>query len=147
MKLTDIDIHDLIPQQEPFVMVGKLEACSEVETVTSTLVTADNLFVEDGYLLPAGIIENMAQTCAAGLGYANKYQSDKPVQIGFIGALRNLHIYSQPAAGQVITTAVRTVEKVFGMSLIEAKVLVDGELIAEGTLKIAIADSTSTANV
>lgn len=143
MNLTDIDIHELIPQQEPFVAVGELVECDETQTVTRTRVGNIKIFLDDNKMESAGIIENMAQTCAAGLGYANKYQSDKPVQIGYIGAIRNLHIFRQPEAYETVTTSVRTVENVFGMSLVEARTTVDDELIASGTLKIALVNNSS----
>lgn len=140
MILTDIDIHELIPQQEPFVMVGSLIGCNPEQTATRTLVTAENLFVRNGLLLPEGVIENIAQTAAAGLGFLNKYQLNQEVKIGFIGAIRNLCILRQPAVGETLTTTVRTVEKVFGMSLVEAEVKIDSDLVARGSMKIALID-------
>lgn len=141
MKLTDIDIHDLIPQQEPFVAIGTLVECDEHHTVTSTHVGGLKAFLCGHRLEPAGIIENIAQTCAAGLGYANKYLKDKPVQIGYIGAIRNLDILMLPSMGMTMTTEVRTVEQVFGMSMIEARVKVDDLTVAYGTMKIALVDT------
>lgn len=71
--LRSIDIHTLLPQQEPFVMIGTLTAFTERTIATETVVRADNLFVVDGQLSAPGLIENIAQTCAARIGYANVY--------------------------------------------------------------------------
>ena len=45
-SLRNIDIHELLPQQEPFVMVGKLTAFDEKRTVTETVIKDDNIFRE-----------------------------------------------------------------------------------------------------
>ena len=60
--LRQIDIHELLPQQEPFVMVGTLKCFDEVRTVTETTIAAENIFVDDGHFSASGLIENVAQT-------------------------------------------------------------------------------------
>ena len=81
--LRSIDIHELLPQQEPFVMVSRLVRFDMVRTTTETDILADNIFVENGCLSASGLIENIAQTCAARIGYVNKYIFKKGIQIGF----------------------------------------------------------------
>ena len=54
--LENIDIHELLPQQEPFVMVGKLVHFDMQLTTTTTLVKDDNVFVENGYMTAEGLI-------------------------------------------------------------------------------------------
>ena len=46
--LRGIDIHELLPQQEPFVMISRLTHFDMVRTVTETEVSAQNIFVEEG---------------------------------------------------------------------------------------------------
>ena len=104
--LRQIDIHELLPQQEPFVMVGTLIHFDQVRTVTETIITKDNLFVEEGKMSASGLIENIAQTCAVRIGYVNKYILKKGIQIGFIGAIRNLEVIELPQVGDLIMTTV-----------------------------------------
>ena len=104
--LSSIDIHELLPQQEPFVMVGRLIEFDMRRTVTETDIIAQNIFVEDGRLSASGLMENIAQTCAARIGYINKYILKKGIQIGYIGAIRNLEILSLPQVGDTIRTEV-----------------------------------------
>lgn len=139
--LETIDIHSLLPQQEPFVMVGRITHFDKVRTVTETLISKDNIFVEDGRFTASGLIENAAQTCAARIGYVNKFILEKGIQIGFIGALRNFTINALPAVGDTIETTVDTVEEVMGMILAEAKITCNGSLIASTTMKIALKDN------
>lgn len=144
MNLEEIDIHTLLPQQEPFVMVGRLTHFDVEKTVTRTTVKPDNIFVDNGFFTSSGIIENIAQTCAARIGYVNKYILRKGIQLGFIGAIRNLRLHRRPAAGQEIETAIVTVEEVFGMTLVTATVKSgDNDIIAECEMKIAVSEVDS----
>ena len=144
MNLEEIEIHTLLPQQEPFVMVGRLTHFDVEKTVTRTTVKPDNIFVDNGFFTSSGIIENIAQTCAARIGYVNKYILRKGIQLGFIGAIRNLRLHRLPAAGQEIETAIVTVEEVFGMTLVTATVKSgDNDIIAECEMKIAVSEVDS----
>lgn len=143
MEFDKIDIHELLPQQEPFVMVGKLTHFDMEKTVTQTEVMADNLFVENGVFSASGIIENIAQTCAARIGYVNKYILKKGIQLGFIGAIRNMNLYRCPKIGEVIETSIVTIEEIFGMTLVTATVKVADELIADSEMKIALSEVES----
>lgn len=96
MEFDKIDIHELLPQREPFVMVGRLVYFDNEKTVVQTEVKEDNIFVENGVFTVSGIIENIAQTCAARIGYVNKYILKKGIQLGFIGAIRNMNLYRCP---------------------------------------------------
>ena len=136
--LRQIDIHTLLPQQEPFVMVGCLTQIDEVKCMTETLVKAENIFVDNGSFSAFGLIENIAQTCAARIGFVNKYIMQKGIQIGFIGAIRSLEVLSLPKVGQTITTVVEVVEEVFGMTLAHATVTCDGMVLVTTDIKIAL---------
>jgi predicted hotdog family 3-hydroxylacyl-ACP dehydratase len=137
-KFRNIDVHELLPQQEPFVMIDTLVDVSETETITETNVSSSNLFVESDKFSACGLIENIAQTCAARIGYVNKYVLKKGIQLGFIGAIRNLQIYRLPPVGTTIITKVTIMEDVFGMTLATAVVSTNDIIWAEGEMKIAI---------
>lgn len=140
MELDKIDIHELLPQQEPFVMVGELIHYDDVVTVTATKISDENIFVESGVFTPSGVIENIAQTCAARIGYINKYILKKGIQIGFIGAIRDLNLYRLPKTGEEITTTISVIEEVFGMTLVSASVKIGDEVLADAEMKIAVRD-------
>lgn len=133
-----LDIHSLLPQQKPFVMIGRLEHFDMTHVVTSTRISSDNILVESGKMMPAGLIENIAQTCAARIGYINKYILKKEIQIGFIGAIRNLQIHLLPDVGDVIYTEIDVQEEVFGMILITAIVKTAENNCVTAEFKIAI---------
>ena len=143
MNLTDIDIHELLPQQEPFVMVGKLIHFDMERTVTETKICRENIFTENDLFTASGIIENIAQTCAARIGYVNKYILKKGIQLGFIGAIRNLKLHRCPKVGETIQTTILTIEEIFGMTLVKATVCVGDEILAESEMKIALSEMES----
>ena len=64
-------------------------------TVTSFTVREDCIFVEDGHLTADGIVENVAQTCAARMGYINIIDKEH-VKLGFIGAVRDMRFLRLP---------------------------------------------------
>lgn len=137
--LRKIGIRSLLPQRDPFVAVDCLVHYDDIEVVTETLVRADSLFTEDGRMTAAGLMENIAQSCAARIGFRTLYVLglDK-VDIGVIGALRNMEIHALPLAGQTLTTRVTVKEEAFGITLVEASVESEGQLLAEGEMKIAL---------
>lgn len=140
MKLDEIDIHELLPQQEPFVMVDKLTAFDEKITATSLTVRADNIFVEDGWLNECALAENIAQTCAARLGYINKYILKRAIQIGFIGAIRDMTVVARPNVGDRLETVIEVMEQVMELTLVTATITCNGRQIASAQMKIALSD-------
>ena len=137
-ELRAVDVHELLPQQEPFVMIGVLTYFDEVRTVTETTIRPDNLFVDEGRFSASGLIENIAQTCAARIGFVNKYIRQQGIQLGFIGAIRNLEVRRLPRVGQTITTTVDVIEDIFGMTLAEATITCEGETLVTTQIKIAV---------
>lgn len=77
------------------------------------------------------------------LGYVNKYILKKGIQLGFIGAIRNLQLHRGPKVGETIKTTILTIEEIFGMTLVKATVCVGDEVIAESEMKIALSEVES----
>lgn len=134
-----VDVHTLLPQQEPFVMIDRLVHYDPVRTVTTLEVRADNIFVDNGHLSVAGINENIAQTCAARMGYISRSSGER-VKIGVIGAITGFSVNRTPLTGEVLTTTIDVVQEVFQVTLVHATVRVGEDVIAETDLKIALQD-------
>ncbi len=143
--MTEIPILDLIPQRPPFVMVDKLTSFEGKIASTRFEVKKDNIMLGDDCKLSAGgIVENMAQTCAARIGYINKFMESKTVKIGVIGSIKNLTIYSFPNVGDVLTTTVEeTFSGMLNMTLLNAKIECNNNLVAECEIKVALTDQES----
>ncbi|MBQ8269850.1 MAG: pseudouridylate synthase [Bacteroidaceae bacterium] len=145
-EFESIDILKLLPQQPPFVMVDKLLHFDPQVTTTGLRIEKDNIFVENGVFTPSGLIENIAQTCAARMGYINQFIYKENVKLGFIGSVRNLEIARCPKAGEELTTSIKIMEEVFQMTLVEAEVKVGDETIVTSEMKIALSDIDSNAD-
>lgn len=137
---TKIDIKTLLPQQPPFVMLDAILAFSMDEITTSLTITPDNLFVENGTFLEAGITEHIAQTAAVRMGYIYKYIQKQPVRIGFIGEVKALKLFRLPKIYEKLTTKLVLIKDILGTLLVSASTFSDDELIAQGQMKIAISD-------
>lgn len=137
-----IPIGSILPQRPPFVFVDRLLYYDEKLTRTGFRVPEAGLFVEDGRLRTAGLVEHMAQSSAARIGYIARYIRHIPVQIGFIGSVRKLRIYRHPAAGEWLETEVRLQEDIFGITLTDVTVRSGDEILAAAALKTALSDRT-----
>jgi predicted hotdog family 3-hydroxylacyl-ACP dehydratase len=131
------NITEYIPQRPPVVMISGLLEVKDNITRTGLQIAADNLFVENGKLMPPGLLENMAQTAAARVGYVAQ-QENTPVPIGFIGAVKDFEVFELPPAGSFIETITEIQSQVFNATMVAAKVMLDGKLMAQCELKIFI---------
>lgn len=141
-KIEDITLNELLPQRPPFVMIDRLLSCDEVFAVTELTVRKDNIFVEDKRLTSSGLIENIAQTCAARIGYLN-LNAGGTVKIGVIGAISNLDIVRTPKVGEKLETTIELISEVFQMTLVEAVIRINGKEIVRANMKIALTDIES----
>jgi predicted hotdog family 3-hydroxylacyl-ACP dehydratase len=124
-----------IPQRAPMVMVEKLHKAEGGQTISSLKISESNIFCKDGYLQEPGLIENIAQTAAVGVGFEFRNEK-KDVPTGYIGAVQKLTIHKLPEIGKIIYTEVNVEHKVFNITLINGKITCDGELIANCSMKI-----------
>lgn len=127
----------LIPQRPPIVMVDRFFGIEEDRSHSGLTVTADNIFCEAGKLQEAGLIEHIAQSAAARIGFLYTQQG-KDAPLGFIGSVDKLKIYSLPDVGKELLTEITVVQEVFDITLIAAQVKANEELIAECQMKIFI---------
>jgi 3-hydroxyacyl-[acyl-carrier-protein] dehydratase len=116
------NITDFIPQREPIVMIDDLMEASDVHSVTQLQVRSENIFVEEGRLTEPGLVENIAQTAAAQVGYQCSVKKI-PVPLGYIAAVKNLVISKLPVVNSRITTSIRIVNQVLDVTLAEGRVV------------------------
>jgi 3-hydroxymyristoyl/3-hydroxydecanoyl-(acyl carrier protein) dehydratase len=124
-----------IPQKPPMVMVDSIIAAENSVTVTSFVIRGDNVFLQDGLFREPGLIENIAQSAAAGIGTGPVNISEKP-KLGFIGAIRDLKIRRFPKTGDTIKTKVTVTHEIFNATVVSGEIRMDDELIAECELRI-----------
>jgi 3-hydroxyacyl-[acyl-carrier-protein] dehydratase len=131
------DIEKYIPQQAPFVMVHELDEANEVIAVTYFTVEEENVFVAEARLTEPGLIENMAQTAAAQVGYHCKQQG-KPIPVGYIAAIKDLKIHSLPILGAKIRTQIEVVNFVLDVTIIKGIVFLNDAVLCECEMRIFV---------
>ncbi len=116
-------------------MVGKLLHAEEKITVTSYVIEEGNILVEDGIFTEAGLLENIAQTAAAGAGYYATI-GNKPVLNGYIGVVKKFLLFGLPKVNDELKTEVREISRFFNMQIIQGKVWSGEKLWAQCEMKI-----------
>ena len=140
-ELESIDVLTLLPQRPPFVMIDCLTHFDDVLTGSRFQVKADNIFMgDDGVLNSCALAENIAQTCAARMGYINQYILKDKVKLGFIGDIKHLKIWREARVGDELRTEIEVMQEVLQMTLVKATVKVGEETIVTADMKIALTD-------
>jgi predicted hotdog family 3-hydroxylacyl-ACP dehydratase len=132
------NILSLLPQQPPFVMIDQLHHSDEKLTRSGFRVTAENVLTFNGEFTEAGLLENIAQTAAARAGYMASAEN-KPVQLGYIGAVKNFEVFSLPKINDELITEIQIDEQVFTVSMISGKIWCNDQLIAQCEMKVFMA--------
>jgi predicted hotdog family 3-hydroxylacyl-ACP dehydratase len=134
---TTKNILSFIPQRAPFVMVDQIIYSDETTTRSKFMVKTGNIFVENGLLKEPGLVENIAQTAAARAGYIAQTEN-KPVRLGYIGAIKNLSITGFPKINDEIITEITIENQIFDVSVISGKISCNERLLAQCEMKIFI---------
>jgi predicted hotdog family 3-hydroxylacyl-ACP dehydratase len=113
------DILSLIPQREPLVMIDRFYGIDGAMSYSSLTVREDNICVRNGFLQDFGIIEHIAQSAAARVGYIAQQQGNKP-PVGFIGSIDNFTLTLLPATGATLYTQITVEQEFENITLISA---------------------------
>jgi predicted hotdog family 3-hydroxylacyl-ACP dehydratase len=135
MQIATQNILELIPQAPPFVMVGQLTYSDELLTRSAFTIAADNCMVANGVFSEGGLMENIAQTAAARVGYLAKTES-KPIAGGYIGAVKDFETFFLPQVGQNLVTEIKIENQIFNVSVISGSVWCNHQLAARCEMKV-----------
>ena len=136
MKVRKEEIELFIPQRFPFVMIDNLIEATEDTFTSDFKILPGNIFLEGDTLREFALIENIAQSSAAGLGYVNAASQKGSIE-GFIGAISKLKVFELPKVNQSITTIVTKLLQLDHMYMMKGECYVDGKLFLECQLKLA----------
>ena len=131
------DILPFIPQRAPFVMIDALLYVDDTVARTTFTIQKNNVFNEDGFFAEAGLLENIAQTAAAGAGH-NALKNHKPAPLGYIAAVKNFEVFFLPGIEQELVTEIITTGQVMNMNLISGKIMLNDLLVAQCDMRIYI---------
>ena len=138
--LTTIPVTELIPQRPPMLLVDALLHCEPAYAETDFRVPAEGMFVTQGALTASGLVENMAQTTAARIGFLALYgpQAGGKVRIGVIGAVKRLEISRLPAVGKLLHTRVDVMEEWGDLILVKLAVQEGGQICASCEMLVSL---------
>ncbi len=122
-------------------MIDKFISSDGITSISGLTVQASCVFCEEGFLSESGLVENMAQTAAAGVGFESKRMGTR-VPIGFIASIKNLEVISLPAVGTELRTEVTVINKVLDVTIINGSVSSNGRLYAQCEMRIFVMNET-----
>ena len=132
-------ITDYIPHRAPFVMVDNLVSATRERFESDFTVTDDNVLVQDGFFQETGLIEHIAQTCAASFGYLDREGGGEP-KIGFIGAVSKVLVTELPPVDSTIRTVVTPLHQLGNIYLVKGESFLDGRILLGCELKIVVSE-------
>lgn len=139
MLINKENITSIIPQKAPFVMIDTLLSADQNGFQSTFTIASNNLFLASGVLSESALIENIAQTCAAGFGYLNSLEEDGEPKIGFIGAVTQVQNQLPAKENDLIETSVRILSTFDTIHLIEGTATSNGEVLLSCQMKIVLA--------
>lgn len=135
MKVICKNILELIPQRPPFLLIDELVSIENEIITCRFTVPQKHVLVENGKLIEAGLLENIAQSAAAGNGY-KALQRGFRVPDGFIASIKNLKIFGLPSANSKLITRVFQLDHIMGFSLIQGEIRENESILASCEMKI-----------
>ncbi len=139
MQIEKSQIKNYIPQREPFIMIDEMTNITEKGFESQFNILSDNLFLDNNILSESSLVENIAQTCAAGFGYLNSLQSEGEPRLGFIGAVTKLTNFKYAELNQLINTKVEILNTFENIHLIQGTCFLGEEKLVECQMKIVLA--------
>lgn len=130
-------VESLIPQRSPFVMVDRIDDYSENHLVSGFKIKEENIFVQDGIFQASGLIEHQAQSVALHTGY-KFYLLGKEAPTGYIGAIKSFESHTLPKTGDVLTTEVKILSEIMGVTLVDTVTRLNDEVIAGSQMKTVV---------
>lgn len=135
--MTTDDITSLIPQRPPILMVDRFSYEDDSLCHSELTLKEDNMFLHNGSMVPEGLLEHIAQTAAAHIGYRRKMAGEE-VNLGFIGDIKRCTMGKRmPTVGQTLMTTMRVVSQVGNITMVSAESTSDGETLIECRMKLA----------
>jgi predicted hotdog family 3-hydroxylacyl-ACP dehydratase len=126
-----------IPQRSPMVMIHQLVEASDDYSRTTFTIEPDNIFLRDGHFAEPGLVENIAQTAAAQVGYMCAVKN-VPVPVGYIASVKELKIFALPRQNSSITTSVNVTNKIQDITLIQGKIEQDEKMLCSCEMRIFV---------
>lgn len=139
-----INIHHFLPHREPMLMTDYILELTKEKVITSFEIKEDNIFVDKGVFVEAGLIENSAQTCSSILGqsFFKNPEADTKV-IGFITNIKKIEIFSLPKVGTTIISKASLISQFENICQIFCETFLEDELLIRSEINLFIQEVKS----
>ncbi len=137
-----VEAEKLIPHRAPMRMIDELIDFDIEKSSGRARVRfgREHFAVSEGRILEAALVESMAQTLAAMQGYlARTTEADEGEDgppLGMLTGVSNFTIYRRPQPGEELIITLTELKKLGRMRLVAGEIRNDGEIVAEGELKL-----------
>jgi len=117
--------------------VDALTACTETTATCTARFSANHFAVNQGAVSETALVECVAQTVAAALGYRLRTAGNPGTpNNGMLVAVSNFKILSPPPLDQTLEIEVRELKRLGPMLMIAGMISCKGTLIAQGELSL-----------
>lgn len=139
-----INIHNFLPHREPMLMADYILELTKEKVVTSFEIKDDNIFVHNGELAEAGLIENLAQTCSSIMGqsFFENPEADTKV-IGFITNIKKIELFALPKTGDKIISKASLISQYENICHIFCETFNNDELLIRAEINLFIQEVKS----
>ena len=121
------------------MMVDELLCVNGDEATCQLTIRQDNFFIdEDGLMAAPGLIEHIAQSASAFAGYRAFEAGATEPPVGYIGEVKNFHLYTRPNVGDILTTTITMGPEVEGITIIRGETKCGDDTIADTQMKIFV---------
>ncbi|WP_281321862.1 ABC transporter permease [Flavobacterium aestivum] len=145
-----VDIKKYLPHRAPMLMVDMILEMDDEKVETIFEIKPDNIFIENGFFIESGLIENMAQTCSSVVAkdyFIDEDKNDKTGVnvVGFISGIKTLKVHSLPQVGTVIYTKAVLLSKFitdsYSLCTMKCQTFREDEVLLEGEITLFIQEN------
>jgi predicted hotdog family 3-hydroxylacyl-ACP dehydratase len=130
-------IEQLIPHRAPMRWIDALTECTDTTAAATAVFGAGHFAVENGAVLETALVECVAQTAAAALGWrAQAGGKTGAPSNGMLIAVTNFRVESRPASGKMVCIEISERKRLGPMLMISGTITCEGKLVASGDLTL-----------
>jgi predicted hotdog family 3-hydroxylacyl-ACP dehydratase len=131
------DLESLIPHRPPIRWLDSLIECTETDAKATVAFSKDHFAANDGKVSESALVECVAQTVAAALGWRSRQKpaGSKPAG-GMLAAISNFTFHQRAPLDTPLEIAVHEVRRLGPMVLISGRITAGSQLIAAGELSL-----------
>ena len=145
-SLLNIDVSNFLPHRKPMLMVDSVVENEDDVLATQFYIAEDCVFLKNGKLCEAGLMENAAQAASGVVGQtffdSNDLEGKGNKLVGYISAIRKVEIYALPEVGDTIVTRAKLISRLdtgaVTMCSLESETFLGDKLIVSSTMNFLI---------